>query len=104
MFLKMVIAIMQNGKKVTRMDDLISRKAVELAMIEKGQNSKRYRLGETWELNGEEIREALATIPSVEPEQIVLDVDIRANGWNAKSAIRFCPTCGRRIRKPGEPL
>ena len=35
---------------------------VELAMLEKGQESKRYKLGETWELNFTEIREALNAI------------------------------------------
>ena len=35
---------------------------VELAMLEKGQESKRYKLGETWELNLMEIREALNAI------------------------------------------
>jgi len=49
--------------------DLISRRAVELALIEKGQASKRYKVGEFWELNGEEIREALASVPSAQPER-----------------------------------
>ena len=50
-------------------EDAVSRKAVYEAMIEKGQRSRRYRLGETWELNGTEIREALDTVPSVTPKR-----------------------------------
>lgn len=51
------------------MSDLISRKAVFDALIEKGQNSKRYKLGEKWELNLLEIIEAINAIPSAEPEE-----------------------------------
>ena len=50
-------------------EDAVSRKAVYEAMIEKGQRSRRYRLGETWELNGAEIRETLDTVPSVTPKR-----------------------------------
>lgn len=41
-------------------NDLITRREVELALLEKGQKSKRYKLGEIWELNFDEIREALS--------------------------------------------
>ena len=50
-------------------EDAVSREAVYEAMVEKGQRSRRYRLGETWELNGTEIREALDTVPSVTPKR-----------------------------------
>lgn len=50
-------------------EDAVSRKAVYGAMVEKGQHSRRYKLGEIWELNGTEIREALDTVPSVTPGQ-----------------------------------
>ena len=53
------------------MSDLISRQATYIALVEKGQASKRYKLGETWELNGEEIREVLDALPSAQPEQLV---------------------------------
>jgi len=104
-------------ERKTGASDLISRRAVELALIEKGQASKRYKLGEFWELNGEEIREALASVPSAQPEwkkwtwtpafngkftggaywfncskcgRIVPEV--RNGGWN------FCPNCGADMR------
>lgn len=41
-------------------NDLITRREVELALLKKGQKSKRYKLGEIWELNFDEIREALS--------------------------------------------
>lgn len=48
--------------------DTVSKKAVELALLEKGQSSERYKVGDNWELNFGEIREALATVPPTEPE------------------------------------
>lgn len=46
--------------------DLVSRGDVLDALVEKGQSSKRYKLGEFWELNLSEIKEALDELPSVE--------------------------------------
>ena len=51
------------------MGDVVSRRLVELALIEKGQRSKRYKLGEVWELNCDEIREALREVPDAKPER-----------------------------------
>ena len=51
------------------MSDLIDREDAITALVEKGQNSKRYKLGEKWELNLPEIIEAINTIPSAEPER-----------------------------------
>ena len=48
------------------MSDLIRRQDAILALLEKGQCSRRYKLGEIWELNFDEIREALATVPSAD--------------------------------------
>jgi len=50
----------EEGGKRMKDNDLITRREVELVLLEKGQRSKRYRLGETWELNFDEIREALS--------------------------------------------
>lgn len=49
--------------------DLVARGDVLDALIEKGQKSKRYKLGENWELNLSEIKEAVESIPSAEPER-----------------------------------
>lgn len=40
-------------------NELITRKNIELALLNKGQHSRRYRLGDIWELNYDEIREVL---------------------------------------------
>ena len=53
------------------MDDLISRQISVLTLLEKGQKSRRYKLGEIWELNFDEIREALETVPSVDAVEVV---------------------------------
>ena len=53
------------------MDDLISRQTSVLTLLEKGQKSRRYKLGEIWELNFDEIREALETVPSVDAVEVV---------------------------------
>ena len=44
---------------------LVDADSVALAMLEKGQGSSRYKLGEIWELNWLEIREALQTVPTI---------------------------------------
>lgn len=41
-------------------NDLITRREAELVLLEKGQRSRRYKLGDVWELNFDEIREALS--------------------------------------------
>lgn len=48
------------------MIDTISRQAALEALLEKGQRSKRYKIGDIWELNFDEIREAMATVPSAQ--------------------------------------
>lgn len=52
------------------MCDYISREDAKNALLNKGQHTTRYRLGETWELNFMEILEALDTIPAVEIKSI----------------------------------
>lgn len=42
---------------------IIYRQDAILWLLEKGQKSERYKLGEIWELNFEEIREALSKVP-----------------------------------------
>lgn len=41
-------------------NDLITCREVKIALLEKGQRSRRYKLGEVWELDFNEIREALS--------------------------------------------
>lgn len=43
--------------------------ALKLEIVEEGQRSKRYKIGEFWELNGEEIRQVIdaqPTMPTIE--------------------------------------
>ena len=44
----------------------IDREKAILALLEKGQHSKRYKIGKIWELNFDEIREAIKAIPSAD--------------------------------------
>lgn len=90
-------------------DDLISRQAAEMALIEKGQHSRRYKWGEIWELNGLEIREVLDNLPSVQPKE-------KTGHWNteigydiertvmcdqcrkmAYEPSNYCPNCGAKM-------
>ena len=107
------------------MGDLVYREAAIIALLEKGQKSRRYKLGEFWELNFDEIREALATVPSAEPERKTgkwerrntyhgddtsgfVDPDWRCsecggqanvNVWSMYDLTDFCPHCGVDMRK-----
>jgi len=90
-------------------EDAVSRKAVYDAMVEKGQRSRRYKLGEIWELNVTEIREALDTVPSVTPKQkrgkwingYCSKCGKHAPFWAMASTYyktSFCPNCGADMR------
>lgn len=48
---------------------LVDADGVSLAMVERGQRSSRYKLGEMWELNGLEIQEALQTVSTIVPAE-----------------------------------
>ena len=51
--------MVDNGGRAMKDYDLATRREIEIALLAKGQKSKRYKLGEIWELNYDEIREAL---------------------------------------------
>lgn len=81
------------------MSDLISREEAINALVEKGQSSKRYKIGDFWELNLSEIKEALDAIPFAEPEQKGEWLDRHAYD-NADYAIdewqtAQCSVCGK---------
>jgi hypothetical protein len=46
---------------------LIDAREMFLPFVVKGQRSKRYHLGEKWELNGAEIREVIDSLPTIIP-------------------------------------
>lgn len=86
------------------MSDLISRQAVFDALIEKGQNSKRYKLGENWELNLPEIIEAINAIPSAEPERTAnvirhrYEFTVKDNFFHAFGGTELlCENCKKKV-------
>ena len=52
-------------------NELITRKNIELALLNKGQHSRRYKLSDIWELNYDEIREVLNDV----------DADVQPVRW-----------------------
>lgn len=79
-------------------DDLVRRKDVELALLKKGQRSRRYKLGETWELDFTEIREALADVPAAQPDlgKYEYHYDHTDCIWYRPEARNRCPaTCAQ---------
>lgn len=48
------------------MDDYISREAVKLTIVDAGQSSKRYKIGEFWELNRDEAWAAIDSVPAAD--------------------------------------
>lgn len=67
LFVKLV-DVFQRPEKEQNGDfgDLIERQAAIDALICKGQASRRYRLSEKWELNLDEIKEAIGSVPPVQ--------------------------------------
>ena len=72
-------------------------------LIEKGQASRRYKLGEIWELNGQEIREALNTVPSAQKKGHWIDEgtnylcsECHRGCWVDSD---YCPWCGADMRE-----
>lgn len=55
------------------MGDLVARGDVLDALIEKGKKSKRYKLGESWDLNFSEIKEAVESVPFTYPATIPIE-------------------------------
>lgn len=53
------------------MNDLISKTDAIIALLSKGQKSRRYKLGEIWELNLEEIKDAINNMPSSDAVEVV---------------------------------
>ena len=46
---------------------LIDENEMFVEFVVEGQRSKRYKLGEKWELNGEEIRSVISRLPTIIP-------------------------------------
>lgn len=59
------------------MSRLIDADALKYAIVEEGQRSKRYKLGEFWELNGDEIWQVIDAQPTIESESHWIPVSER---------------------------
>lgn len=89
------------------MSDLIRREDAINALVEKGQSSKRYKLGEFWELNLLEIKEVLDALPSAETERTAKvkwypHLTKLADGYcecgeDVQREWEYCPNCGARL-------
>lgn len=53
------------------MAECIERETAILTLLDKGQRSKRYHLGDVWELNFDEIKEAIDSIPAADVRPVV---------------------------------
>ena len=71
------------------MTDYISREAAVLSLLDKGQHSRRYKLGEIWELDFEEIREAINSIPAANIAPVV-----KAKWELDSDKLPICSNCG----------
>lgn len=49
--------------------DLVDRDEMFVEFVIEGQKTTRYKVGEKWELNGEEIRRAIQRLPAVIPAE-----------------------------------
>ena len=108
--------------------ELIDREALMNAIVKEGQASKRYKIGETWELNGGELREVIYSLPTIEsrPTGHWIDIiepitDPKVNfferlesrdtpraykcdncGRIVESKENFCPRCGAKMEGSNE--
>lgn len=90
------------------MAEYIEREKTVLQLLEKGQASRRYKLGDVWELNFDEIREAIASIPAADVRPVVkaewlpfgkrgiYGMMYACSACHAKydGRTNFCPNCG----------
>ena len=84
---------------------------LEQKLVEKGQASKRYKLGEIWELNGAELRDVIRGIPTANVRENVKGEWLHTPTWwiycsvcgkeppnESNVATDFCPNCGADMR------
>lgn len=100
---------------------LIDADALKLDIVEEGQKSKRYKIGEFWELNRDEIWDVIDRQPTIEPERkkgkwIKVDngysywyecsecgCEPLRSKWNGREVFSdFCPNCGADMREGAE--
>ena len=65
----------------------IEREAAILSLLDKGQHSRRYKLGEIWELDFEEIREAIKSIPAADVVPRKAYTELQAENCRLKNQV-----------------
>lgn len=75
--------------------------ALKLAIVVEGQRSKRYKIGEFWELNGDEIRQVIDAQPTIETrrgkwKKTYLDHE----AMGERPSIFYCSVCNQCIAYP----
>lgn len=80
---------------------LIDADTLKYDIVEEGQRSKRYKIGEFWELNRDEIWKVIDAQPPAQPEpQKWLDHNYYLECPSCKRYVTnrtpFCPYCGGR--------
>lgn len=88
----------------------VKTEALLSAFVEAGQASKRYKLGDFWELNGAEIREVMDSIPAADVEEVQHGKWVNgkcsicgehAPFWMMASTYHesnYCPNCGAKMK------
>lgn len=71
------------------MSDYISKDDLYWHFVNKGQKSTRYRLGETWELNAEEIRDVIAELPAADVEEVIRCKDCKHRPFDSEDTQGF---------------
>lgn len=71
--------------------------ALKIAIIEEGQRSKRYKMGEFWELNREEIWKVIDCMPTIEERKtghwLMYEIQ-RVEDVNNGNYLYVCSECG----------
>lgn len=73
---------------------LIDAEELYLNIVEKGQSSKRYKIGEFWELNGAELRDVIDNQPTVDA------APVRLGKWQITEAYPhnvYCSECHKKF-------
>ena len=72
--------------------DLIDANEMFVEFVIEGQRSKRYKLGEKWELNGEEIRSVISRLPTIIPASEEVIDEAQRDYQAAADYQQYCET------------
>ena len=87
---------------------LIDADELKLKIVEEGQQSKRYKIGDFWELNRDEIWRVIDDLPTIEERKtgkwIDMDDHVMCSCCGAThygADKNYCPNCGAYMRGEG---